>query len=128
MLSTPKVMGLHLHYRLWIAEMNYDINVLRIFEDYLSELSTKRAEPEVKNGVEEFKTKFVASRQQIDDLRHEMHLLKMKLAEYSREGRSYDEDNYKQDDHDRLQERYRLFRKEFEALKTDFSRFESEWL
>ena len=36
------IMTLHLEYRLWIAEMNADINVLRIFDDYLKELIRKK--------------------------------------------------------------------------------------
>ena len=45
----PSAMSLHLQYRLWIAELNFDINVLRIFGDYLTELRTKRKEQEVKS-------------------------------------------------------------------------------
>ena len=36
--AAPTIMTLHLRYRLWIAEMNFDINVLRIFEDYIKVL------------------------------------------------------------------------------------------
>ena len=36
--ATPSVMSLHLQYRLWIAELNFDINVLRIFGDYLARI------------------------------------------------------------------------------------------
>ncbi len=44
MSDAPSIMSLHLGYRLWIAEMNFDINVLRIFNDYLEELSSKKDE------------------------------------------------------------------------------------
>lgn len=38
----PSVNSLHLQYRLWIAELNEDINALRIFNDYLAEVSLKQ--------------------------------------------------------------------------------------
>lgn len=78
--ATPAIMTLHLRYRLWIAEMNFDINVLRIFEDYIKELSNINEQPKVKTGIADFKKKFGDIRKEIDELRHEMHLHKMKLA------------------------------------------------
>ena len=58
MTATPTAMSLHLKYRLWIAELNFDINVLRIFGDYLAELRTKRKEPEVKAKTDYFEKAF----------------------------------------------------------------------
>ncbi len=56
--ATPSVMSLHLKYRLWIAELNFDINVLRIFGDYLNELRAKRKEAEVKSKSDYFEKEF----------------------------------------------------------------------
>ena len=55
-LTSP--MSLHLKYRLWIAELNFDINVLRIFGDYLAELRSRRSEPEVKTKTDYFENSF----------------------------------------------------------------------
>ena len=69
-------MSLHLRYRLWIAEMNSDIDVLRIFGDYLKELVSKGDNPEVKNRIDYFQQQFINLRKDIDELRDEMHILK----------------------------------------------------
>ena len=125
--NTPSIISLHLRYRLWIAEMNFDINVMRIFEDYLAELSPKSSEPGVKAVIDRFEKEFISSRKEIDELRHEMHILKMKLAAYSRENQAITDEIYKVDNHAALKSRYLTFRKSFEQLKTDFNEIESKW-
>jgi uncharacterized coiled-coil DUF342 family protein len=127
MSAAPTIMTLHLRYRLWIAEMNSDINVLRIFEDYIKELSSRK-QPEVKTGIADFKKKFGDIRKEIDELRHQMHLHKMNLASISRQGKQLDPENYKADDHDALKKQYINFRKKIEKLKNEFTDFENKWL
>jgi hypothetical protein len=121
-------MSLHLGYRLWIAEMNFDINVLRIFNDYLEELSPKKNETEVNAKIEYFEQKFLVFRKEIDELRNEMHLLKMKLASYAREKRSLDYKTYLEDNHTHTREHYLEFRKSFDQVKSEFEDFEKKWL
>ncbi|MDP4129372.1 MAG: hypothetical protein Q8918_13100 [Bacteroidota bacterium] len=125
---TPSIMSLHLRYRLWIAEMNYDINILRIFNDYLEALSSKKETSEVNTGIGYFEQKFPSVRKEIDDLRNEMHLLKMKLAAYSREKKPLDYKTYLADNHTALRKRYLKFRDDFEKIKKEFGSFEVKWL
>ena len=126
MARTFSIMGLHLRYRLRIAEMNADINILRIFDDYLKELSSKQDKLEVKNRIDDFQKKFVSLRKEIDELRDAMHILKMKLASYAREKKPLDYKTYKEDNYPALQKRYSDFRKSFEKVKKEFIEFVSE--
>jgi hypothetical protein len=128
MANTHSIKGLHLRYRLWIAELNFDINVLHIFEDYLIELSAKDNIPEIKKGIAEFVNKFIKHRNEIDELRHEMHLIKMKLAAHARLMKMYTHANYKSDNHQLLKKRYTAFKKTFAETKKAFSAFEDKWL
>jgi len=125
--TIPSISGLHMRYRLWIAEMNYYINILRILEDYLIELSPKSHEDEIKNGASRFKDEFVAIRKEIDDLRHEMHILKMKLAAYAREGQTITAETFQSDNHDTIEKRFIAFQQKFEKTKKDFESFEAKW-
>ena len=122
------IMSLHLRYRMWIAALNYDITVLRIFDDYLKELSSKQEISEVKTGISRFQEQFIDLRKEIDELRHEMHLLKMKLAAYSRGGKALDQDTYQADRHAALKKSYNSFRRKFTRAKAEFSEFEGKWL
>lgn len=122
--NTHSTMGLHLRYRLWIAELNSDITVLRIFTDYLDELKNRKTDAETKSQVEGFKKRFAESRKEIDELRHQMHLLKMKLAADSREKKQVSTKNLQSDNHPAVKKRYQAFRKFFDLLKKEFIKFE----
>ena len=121
---TPSLMSLHLRYRLWIAEMNLDINIFRIFEDYLKEIDSKNNAAAVKTQIDLFRQQFINVRKDIDELRHEMHLLKMKLAAYSKAMKPLSYKAYQSDDHPVLMKRYRTFRKTFNKVKDEFRKFE----
>lgn len=123
---TPPNMGLHLRYRLWIAEMNSDITILRILEDFLNEI--KFQSEEVKDSATKFNNLFINLRKNIDDLRHEMHLLKMKLASYLREGKPTSYKTYLADKHIAVKKHYYTFRKMFDRTKSDFKIFEDKCL
>jgi len=119
----PSMISLHLRYRIWIAEMNFDINVIRIYKDYLRDLITNNNEPGVENSVKQFEDTLEVYRTEIDELKNEMHLLKMKLASYTRRQKEFDYSTYKADDHITLRSRYLDFRKKFESLKSELSVF-----
>jgi len=126
--NTPSIMGLHFRYRLWIAEMNSHINIIRIFDDYIGELSSKKNVPAVKEGIDHFKKEFVSLRKEIDDLRHEMHLAKMTLAADSKESSKAGTKSSSKLNHKELSKRYSDYRKNFERIKKEFGQFEAKWL
>lgn len=128
MAKTYNLMGLHFKYRLWIAEMNSHINFIRIFDDYVAELSSRKNEPAIKKRIEEFKQEFIDLRKSIDELRHELHLAKMSLGAESRGGRNGKKISVSRSIHIDLRNRYRSYRKVFEKTKTEFSKFENKWL
>jgi seryl-tRNA synthetase len=119
----PSTISLHLGYRIWIAEMNFDINVIRIYKDYLQELLTNNQDDILATKVRDFETTLQSYRTDIDDLRNEMHLLKMKLASQIRKQKQSDFSPAKTDDHAGVKTRYNKFRKKFESLKSDLSIF-----
>ncbi|MEO5997555.1 MAG: hypothetical protein ABIN89_12535 [Chitinophagaceae bacterium] len=128
MTHAPSIMRMHLGCRIWIAEMNFDLNVLRIFDDYLKELSNKKSETEIKIGIEHFEKEFVDIRKEIDELRHEMHLLKMKLGAYARENKILSDKNADTSIYTVIEKRYVNFRKAFSKNKNEFTAFEGKWL
>jgi len=126
MQTTYSTMGLHLCYRLWIADLNADVNILRIFDDYLADLRVKN-ESGVKAGVEDFQKQFTAFRNEIDQLTHDMHLIKMDLAAQAKEG-GHRQENPADGIHGSLRKRYDDFRVKFDKAKNDFIQFENKWL
>jgi ABC-type transporter MlaC component len=125
---SPSAMSLHLCYRLWIAELNFDINVLRIFGDYLAELRTKRKEQEVKAKSDYFEKQFLALRTEIDELRHEMHIGKMKLGAYARDAKPFDYKLFNTENQAPLKKRLTVYKSAFKKIEKEFEEFEARWL
>lgn len=125
--ATSSIMSLHLRFRLYIAEMNSDINVLRILADYLAELETKKNIPEVTKGIDHFRLQFIMLRKEIDELRHEMQLIKMKLAAAARENKAITNKTFPADNQTELQKRFTAFKKTFNKVKKEFGVFEAKW-
>ena len=123
MTTAPSVMKLHLYYRLFIAEMNSDINILRIFDDYTKEIVTKNSDPEIRKGVDYFKLNFIRFRKEIDYLRDEMHVKKMKLLVLTKERKLLDTKTFKTDNHNEILKQYKTYKKNFDELKKEFIRY-----
>jgi hypothetical protein len=126
--AAPSVMSLHLKYRLLIAELNFDINVLRIFGDYLSELRSKRKETKVKSKSDYFEKQFQGLRTLIDEIRHEMQLGKMKLGAFSRDGKPFDYKLFNKENHIPLKKRLADYKTNFKSINKEFGEFEGQWL
>lgn len=120
------VTSFHLQYRLWIAELNSDINILRIFDDYLADISTSNKTEDALKYIKNYKQQFSVLRKSIDELRHDMHINKMELAAIAKKpgiSIKFIEKNIK---HKEVKERYILFRKTFDRTKRDFQKFENK--
>lgn len=119
MTVTHSLLGLHLQYRLWIAEMNNFINSLRIFNDYISHIEQKHKKPAQQHRYSELRKEFGDVRAEIDSLNNEMHLIKMKLAAFDRDNEPFSRAHYEEDDHASLHKRCLLVAQKMESLKTD---------
>ena len=126
--ATPSVMSLHLQYRLLIAQLNFDINVLRIFADYLTELKAKHKEADVKARSDYFEKEFAALRTEIDEIRHEMQLGKMKLGAFSRETKPFDYKVFNKENHTPLKKRLSAYKNKFKKISKEFEELEVQWL
>ncbi len=117
------IMKLHLQYRLLISEMNADINVLRILEDYIKEIFSTKTELEILKSVEYFKNNFTGFRKENDELRETMHLKKMRLLVLSKEKKRLDYKTFKLDQHNEVLQKFKVYRKKFDKIKREFIRF-----
>lgn len=126
--NSHSIMGRHLRYRLWIAALNHDIDSIRIFDDYLGEAQYKKPGTDNASRSDHFKKQFTIQRMEIDDLRHIMHLLKMKLASEAKEGLELTQPVMEVEQYLVLEKRYQSFRKSFYQFTEEFSAFVDESL
>jgi hypothetical protein len=115
----------HLRYRLWIAELNFYINTLRIFNDSLEQRKAVINEQEINNKIDYFTQAFEIVRKDIDDLKHDMHLVKMKLAAYFRESDQTSDKDYLTEEYTILYKHFTALHKKYETLKEEYIQFES---
>jgi uncharacterized coiled-coil DUF342 family protein len=126
--AKPSVMGLHLKYRLLIAQLNSDTIVLRILGDYLTELRGKRKDAETRAKIDYFEKEFQALRNEVDEIRHEMQLIKMKLGAYSRESTPFDYKAYHKENHGPVTKRLKEYKAHFNKIKKELGEYEGQWL
>ena len=123
MAIAASVMKLHLNYRLLIAEMNADISILRIFEDYTKEVPAKTSEADVKQKLAYFTKQFILLRKEIDDQRNEMHVNKMKLFALAKQKKEVDKKALRADNHSAIFKRFDVYKKVFNKTQKEFIRF-----
>jgi hypothetical protein len=117
--------SLHLEYRIWIAELNFDINLIRIFNDCLDEILSEKRNGEVISRMNTIREDMNAIRTRIDNLRHRMHIEKMNLASLARDKSGQPAHPSITENYNAIRNDFFSFRIAFNDLKNNFSRFES---
>src|SRR6266496_3418606 len=103
MITTLPPHKLHLEYQFWLAELNFDIELIKTFEAHLAFISSHNKSKESTPHIEQFQNRFIRQREVIDELKHDLN-------------------------NSELRERFLIFRELFDDLKTRFRYFETEHL
>ncbi len=128
MVPTISIRSLHMEYQLWIRELIFYKEEIKIFEDHLESLITKNTSNSMRAQAEHFQNQFILQKEVIDLLKHDLNISEKQLAAFVHELSDSGIENIKMDNHTRLRERMATFRKIFKDLKTEFRRFETEWM
>ena len=120
MAETVSYKRLHLEYRIWIAELNHDINLIRILNDHIIEMADENKTTGAGSVAEVFGNKFNELRQTIDQLRHRMHIEKMNLAATAREQSTIDSKIDFMENYTAIREDFFAFRVVFNEVKGKF--------
>ncbi|MBS1747255.1 MAG: hypothetical protein JST21_13880 [Bacteroidetes bacterium] len=118
------LMNLHLQYRLWISNMNEDINVLRILHDYINDGKSKITDAATADRLNKYLSMFVDIRKELDDIRHEMYLNKMRIAAMEKADNVLEGDIEKDIHHEEIKKRYEDFKAKFKEMKKEFKKLE----
>ncbi len=128
MITTLHPHKLHLEYQLWIAELNFDIQLIKIFEDHLAYIVSNNSSKKLLPKIEQFQNQFIRQREVIDELKHDLNISEKQLAAFVRDMATVGYENERLDNHPGLRERFLTFRNLFEDLKIRFRLFETEWM
>ena len=128
MTPTISIRSLHLEYQLWMRELTFYKEEIKIFEAHLEILVSNNTAMEVRAGVEHFQNQFICHKEVIDRLKHNLNVSEKQLAAYASDLSGSGIENGRLDNHPVLREEMIIFRKIYKELKTEFRRFEAQWI
>lgn len=126
MVPTVSIRSLHLEYRLWINELNFYKEEIKIFERQLENLVIKNPHDGLCAKVEQFQNKFILQKEVIDHLKHDLNVSEKQLASFVQELSGIGLESIKMDNHTKLRERMATFRKLYTEMKNDFKCLEAK--
>lgn len=128
MYPTISIPSLHLEYQLWIRELSFYKESIKILEKHLELLVSRNTGKAVRATIEHFQNQFILQKEVIDELKHRLSISEKQLAAFVYEMSGTGLDNIKMDNHTELRQEVIVFRKLFNELKEEFRRFEAEWM
>ncbi|HJW16121.1 MAG TPA: hypothetical protein VJ499_03330 [Flavisolibacter sp.] len=128
MYQTVSIPSLHLEYQLWVRELIFYKEEIKIFESHLEELVSRNTRQGVQVQIEHFQNQFICQKEVIDILKHKLNISEKQLAAFVYDLSGGVIDSMRMDNHSELREEILTFRKLYKKLKTDFRRFETEWM
>lgn len=128
MYQTVSIRSLHLEYQLWVRELIFYKEEIKIFESHLEELVSRNTRQGVQVQIEHFQNQFICQKEVIDILKHKLNISERQLAAFVYDLSGGVIDSMRMDNHSELREEIQTFRKLYKKLKTDFRYFETEWM
>ena len=128
MVPTISVKSLHLEYQLWIRELIFYKEEIRIYETHLEQLLSKNTNNFMRAQAEHFQNQFILQKEVIDHLKHDLNISEKQLASFVQELSGNRLENVRMDNHPTLRERVATFRKIYKDVKAEFRQFEGEWM
>jgi hypothetical protein len=128
MFPTITIPKLHLEYQIWMNELNFYKEEIRIFESHLEMIIDKLDDVVAKSKVEQFQNQFIREKEVIDELKHKLHVSERQLAFFVKEYSGLGLESIKMDNHGKLRDEMITFRKIYTELKQDFRGFEADWI
>lgn len=126
-LKTKHIGELHFEHQLWINEIKFFSDELKIYQNRLAEVEHNNNSADVRKQVEHFQNQFTIQKEQIDILLHQINEHENWLAKYAKENpNSIDKKLFA--NHAELIDKVATFKKIYSELKAEFTRFLSIWM
>jgi hypothetical protein len=127
MIAPTYINDLHFEHQLWLNEIRFVADEIKIFEKRLGELVSKNTDREMLAELEHFQNQFIRQRESVDILSHELREEDANLAKYAQE-HPVAIDRVHFTDHTETREKVDSFRQRYAGLKADFQRFSAKWM
>ena len=128
MTPTISIRSLHMEYQLWMRELIFYKEEIKIFEHHLEMLLERNNNKEFLAETEHYQNQFILEKEVIDHLKHDLNVSERQLASFVHDLTGMGLASIKMDNHTVLRERMKTFRQIYGELKHDFRNFESQWM
>ncbi|GIV34133.1 MAG: hypothetical protein KatS3mg031_1668 [Chitinophagales bacterium] len=118
---------LHFEHRLWLNELKFFNDEIKIFEHRLDELVTRTTNKAVLARLEQFQNKFIHQKEVIHELKHKIKAHEKQLAAEAKNNPIAADHRYFHD-HAELRSEMQHYRALFADLKESFLRYLAEWM
>jgi len=118
--TTSNVEALHFEHRLWMNELSFFTDELRIYEHRLEELTKKSLDRDTLSQLEQFQNQFIRQKEVLDTLEHDIHLHEQRLGQALEKGEEAPEEPAL---HESLGNQMEAFRNIYAELKQNFKVF-----
>lgn len=116
---------LHQDHQYWEKKLAFYEDELKIMKNHLAEISAKNTDTAVKVRVEQFQNRFIIQKNEIDELKHFIHVEEDHLVQNVVEN-PVASDHRKLQDNAELRDRVNIFDPLFESLREEFNQFLAE--
>lgn len=120
--KTKHIDELHFEHQLWLSEVKFYIDELKIYQKRLEKILSKNKSEDFRKKIEHFQNKFIIQKGQLDDLSHHINMHEEWLAKFAKENPvAIDEQLFA--DHAVIHENMDTFKKIYNELKAEFNKF-----
>lgn len=121
---TERISPSHFEHTLWMNELKFFYDEVKIYEQQLEKLVKKR-EKDMMPRLEQFQNNFIRQKEVLDQLIRDIKVHEQKLAWSFQDDKNIEESQDKA--HDKMRDEIDIFRKIFGQLKKQFYDFLIEW-
>jgi hypothetical protein len=119
------IQKLHFEHQLWMNELSFFADEIKIYERRLEDLVGKSKDKEMLAGLEQFQNQFIRQKEVLDELKHDIKIHETIISNIARaDGKAEERDGSK---HDKVKDRIATFRNIYWDLKQDFQQFFLRW-
>lgn len=119
---------LHLEHELWLNELNFYRDELRVLDKYLLEVGRKNTSQDVLKGLEHFQNQFIRQKEVLDELGHDVREHEQFVLKAIQNLNEIQADKNRFEDHGELRDGMETFKKIYADLKAEFMHYLSKWM
>ena len=122
MSNTLYIKEIHLLHTEWNSVLDLTRDEILSFENRLEEITKANTGKEMLAQVEHFQNRFIRQKEVVDELRHDIHEVELRIAENVKEN-NVSVEHRKVEENFELKSRVHVFQKIFNEIKSEFLLF-----